>query len=679
MRSILSLVCALTVSSAVAQTSQVTVLDEDFSGYPSGSLTNEVGAHTEYHYLRAAAVAGPWAASTFRSDAASQLAWRIGSHEGKPALLQTFKNKMKHTHPMLVAGDPLWHDYTVEVSFAPESDERGETGVAFYYRNDRCYYFFGVDGPKVLLKKVEHEKEFRVPDEHVLVEAAYAWKPGDILKATVSISGWKFKASIEGGPTLEAEDGRYRSGKVALLSDQPARFNSVRVTMAQTEKESLDRQIANREQEELELQAANPKMKLWKSARTEGFGVGRNLRFGDLNNDGEIDVLIGQVTHHGPKDTNSEVSCMTAMTFDGTKLWQVGLADAWKNHLTNDVAFQIHDLDGDGKTEVVYCQNMELIVADGATGETKYKVQTPESPANTKPPYNRLGRVLGDAMMFCDVRGTGKDSDIVLKDRYLSVWVFDDKLNLLWHKQCNTGHYPYPCDVDNDGKDEIMVGYTLFDDNGERLWTHEDKIQDHADGVAILSFKPGDPLRLVCAASDDGLFFADMTGNVLKHHRIGHGQNVSVADFRPDLPGLESVSINYWSNQGIVHLYDSDGEIYRDFEPCQHGSMMLPINWTGQPGEYFVLSPNVEDGGLFDGWGRRVLRFPADGHPDMCNAVMDITGDCRDEIVVWDPREIWVYTQDDSPKSGKLYKPTRNHLYNISNYQANVSLPGWSE
>ncbi|MCP4645141.1 MAG: hypothetical protein GY851_32165, partial [bacterium] len=112
---------------------------------------------------------------------------------------------------------------------------------------------------------------------------------------------------------------------------------------------------------------------------------------------------------------------------------------------------------------------------------------------------------------------------------------------------------------------------------------------------------------------------------------------------------------------------------------CQHGSMCLPVNWTGKPGEYFVLSPNPVHGGMFDGWGRRVVRFPADGHPDLCCAVLNITGDCRDEIVVWDPNELWVYTQDDGPKSGRLYKPRRNALHNYSNYQATVSLPGWSK
>jgi hypothetical protein len=72
------------------------------------------------------------------------------------------------------------------------------------------------------------------------------------------------------------------------------------------------------------------------------------------------------------------------------------------------------------------------------------------------------------------------------------------------------------------------------------------------------------------------------------------------------------------------------------------------------------------------------VRFPADGHPTSATT-LDLQGDCRDEIVVWDPYEIWVYTQSDSPRSGRLYKPKRNAPWNASNYQATVSLPGWSE
>jgi len=146
-----------------------------------------------------------------------------------------------------------------------------------------------------------------------------------------------------------------------------------------------------------------------------------------------------------------------------------------------------------------------------------------------------------------------------------------------------------------------------------------------------------------------------------------------------DSAGLEVVSINFWRNQGILHFFDADYNLYHECEPVQCGSMCLPVNWTGRSEEYFVHSSNVDEGGMFDGWGRRVVLFPDDGHPDLSNAVLDITGDCRDEIVVWDPAEIWVYTQDDNPKPGRLYRPKRKPLCNYPNYQASVSLPGWTE
>ena len=107
--------------------------------------------------------------------------------------------------------------------------------------------------------------------------------------------------------------------------------------------------------------------------------------------------------------------------------------------------------------------------------------------------------------------------------------------------------------------------------------------------------------------------------------------------------------------------------------------MLLPVNWTGKPQEFWILSPNVENGGGYDGWGRKVFEFPNDGHPDMAVMALDLTGDSRDEIVVWDPFEIWIYTQSDNPRPGKLYQPKRSPLYNESNYRAQVSLPGWSD
>ena len=656
---------------------EVSLLEDDFSTYRAGLFSSVVGAHTEYHYLPEAAPKGNWAVSTFRSSVPSQRAWRIVEHDGEAAMAQMYKNKYSFYHPMLITGDAAWRDYTVSVRFVPQTSEK-QRGVVFRYRNDRCYYFAGVDGQRVVLKLVKHATAFHKPYEKMLAEKPLSWRPGEVLHAEVMVEGSTITVALN-GVTLTAEDDVFAAGKVGLMADDPTVYLNVAVSAGVSEAARVKEAVAAREAGEAALQAANPKPVLWKRIFTRDCGVGRNVRFGDLDGDGEHDVLFVQVLHHGPKDRNSEASCLTAMTFDGERLWQVGEADPWKNHLTNDVAVQIHDLDGDGKNEVVYCRNMEIIVADGATGETKYSAPTPAVPANTKPPYNKFPRILGDSLSFCDLRATDRDADLIIKDRYLSLWALNDRLEVLWHAQCNTGHYPYAYDVDADGKDEIMMGYTLFDDDGTRVWSLEDRLRDHADGVAIVPFVSGAAPRLLCAASDEGMLFADMEGNILKHHYLGHVQNPAIADFRPDLPGLEAISINFWGNQGIVHFYDAEGDVYHDFEPAQHGSMCLPVNWTGKPGEFWVLSANVDEGGLYDGWGRRVVTFPADGHPDMCNAVLDITGDAREEIVVWDPSEMWVYTQHDSPRPSVAFTTEKNPLYNYSNYQTTVSLPGGND
>jgi len=654
------------------------LLQDDFSGLDTGLFSAPVGPHTEYHYLPEAGTKGNWVVSSFASGGGWGTAWIIKNEGGGNIMCQTMLNKSnRSTHPMIVAGDSLWRDYRITVKFRPEDDSQ-YSGIAFRYRNDRCFYFFGIRDSSAYISIFNHGISFDKLNEKVLASGPFAFRPGQDLTATVTVKGNSITAGLNGDIILKVNDDTFHSGKIGLVSNAKAEYRFVEVLSSKEEISDLESKRAFYELESQRLQDSNPEMVVWKKIKTSGFGVGRNLRFGDLDCDGQTDVLIGQVVHHAwPRDSHSELSCLTAMTLDGKILWQTGEPDPEKNHLTNDVGFQIIDLDNDGRNEVVYCRNFQIMVADAATGKTKYMAPTPKS----KIENDRFSQILGDCLFFFDAEGKGWDSDILIKDRYTNFWVMDSRLRPLWEGSCKTGHYPYASDIDNDGKDELAIGYSLYDNDGKLLWNLDNKIDDHADGVAIADFdqNTGTEPVILYSASNAGYLRVDLKGNILDHYFNGHVQNPAVANFRTDLPGLETVTINFWGNQGIVHFYDKDGKIYHDFEPNQFGSMCLPLNWTGNGEEYFIHNPNVREGGIFDGWGRKVLQFPDDGHPDMCNAVLDFTGDCRDEIVVWNPDEIWIYTQSDNPKAGRLYKPERNPLYNYSNYQATVSLPGWSK
>jgi hypothetical protein len=259
--------------------------------------------------------------------------------------------------------------------------------------------------------------------------------------------------------------------------------------------------------------------------------------------------------------------------------------------------------------------------------------------------------------------------------------VLDNMLSPLWVGSCTTGHYPFAFDIDSDGHDELAVGFALFDHQDDLLWNLENTVEDHVDGVAIVDFGEAEPSspKILYAASDSGLPLVDFNGEILRHHLIGHAQNLVIAKFRDDVPELQAVSIDFWGNHGLLNFYDGSGEIYHSAEPLNMGSMCSPVNWAGSGVELFLHNTNHFHGGMYDGWGRPMVMFPDDGHPDMCCAALDIEGDCRDEIVVWDQNRVWVYTQDDSPKKGRLYNPQRNALINPSNYQASVSVSGWRE
>lgn len=662
----------------------ITLFEDDFASHPTGPFSADVGPLTEYHFLGEAAPQRGWSVAAFYHDE-TRMAWKIGPGSGDSglAMVQAARNATAFVHPILCAGDAFWGDYEAAVTVRP-LEVRGRCGILVHYETSRRHYFFGLVEAGARLLRVREELGFHEMDEEILARADFAWLPGRAYRLWVGLAGEVLNAEVrscEGVAivgtalaTLSARDPSFPRGKIGLSADGPAEFTSVRVS-ASGASASRSRDSRRQAEEELgRLRAQNPKPMLWKKIATTGFGVGRNLRFGDLDGDGRTELLVPQVVQHGPRDAYAEVGCLTALDLDGRVLWRNGDPDPAHWFLTNDVAVQVHDIDGDGAAEVVYCRNQELVIAEGSTGRIKRRIPTPESDGNC----DAFPRILGDCLFFCDVRGQGRAGDIVLKDRYWNFWVYDDELRLLWTATCNAGHYPTAADIDGDGKDELFMGYSLFDHDGRLLWCLDDRIAEHADGIMVADFmSPGKaPDRILYAASDDGVVIADLSGRILRHHHIGHAQNPATLKLRPDLPGLQTVTVNFWGSQGILSFFDASGELYHRAEPLNMGSMCLPVNWRGDGQEYFLLNTNPQHGGLFDGWARPVVTFPHDGHPDLCAAVLDLTSDCRDEILTWDAESIWIYTQDDAPKGTHFGKPLRNRHCNSSNYQASFSFPG---
>jgi len=115
-------------------------------------------------------------------------------------------------------------------------------------------------------------------------------------------------------------------------------------------------------------------------------------------------------------------------------------------------------------------------------------------------------------------------------------------------------------------------------------------------------------------------------------------------------------------------------------EPIHGSSPMLPVHWCGDGQEFCRLSGNVtcaKGGACLTGHLRRVAMFRDDGHPDLVANVLDLTGDQRDEIVLWNEKRVsGPHPRPPVQGNSDLLARLDN---NESKYRMNVSLPTWQE
>src|SRR6056297_2630635 len=436
---------------------QTHLFKDSFDTMQRGYISADVGKLAPFKYSPKAGQKAGWTVTAFEPETGYSSAWEIVKGEDGHFLKQNYHNitesfdlETRHTRPAIIAGDSLWQDYTIEVQFSPNA-LMDQCGVMFRYQNDRSYYFFGMDGNRLMLKLVDQVTAPYWPFERVLASRRFEWETGTRYGAVISLREERIYALLNDSINLLAKDNTLNHGKIGLTTDVPADFFQVEVKTLNSEKRKLRRKrrkLANATAIRLE---ENPKAVLWKKVKTIGYIDGNHLRFGDLNGDGQKDVLAGQARPEYSDDNGyCELSCLTAMTFDGELLWQKGIPDSEISEEHHNLPLQIHDLDGDGRKEVIYVQKNNLIIAEGKTGKILKSVSLPVTGKNN----DNLEKEHSCFLYFCDLQGKDRDGDLLLKDCNSVIWAYDTQLNLMWSLPVSKSNYAYAWDFDNDGKDE---------------------------------------------------------------------------------------------------------------------------------------------------------------------------------------------------------------------------------
>jgi len=661
---------------------RITLLNEDFKDFSIGDFPfdAEHSAMGEYHLYPNKGYCGAWfdpvCNYTYRGPS-----WIITEENGEHFLeqMRVETTNPHKTYPTLAAGDFNWKNYTVSAKMRIFNTS-GDAGICFNYQNSLNVLVLLLREQKLMLV-YRHKCE-----EKILAQADCAFDCDSFYILKAICDGSNVKCFVNGELKIEYSDELIaRGGKIAVTASVPAQFTDIAVCVSEQTKREIDQRISEIKKRDDERQSKYPKMKLFKKLDLKNFGTGRQIRFGHLTGTKEWHIVLAQCQKRVFKDAYAHISCLTAIDLNGNILWQLGEPSENESFakLTADVPLQVYDIDGDGIDEVITARNFELLILDGRTGMVKKKCKTPFSDEENSTligvPFNRYAfdRLNPDGIRIANFSGKSRPSDILLKDRYCRVYALNSDLELMWkfRNNKNTGHFPYAFDIDGDGKDELFCGYNLIDHDGSLIWTLPIE-DDHTDEIIVGRLNPqSDKGCFGLVSGTQGFILADFDGNIIKQDFIGHAQRISTGNYRPNVDGYDICTTNYWGHQGIIYFYNCKGEPVWEKETGLNGNIIAPVNWVGDGTDLILLNADAKYGGLMDGDGNIVVKFPDDdNHPVLCAEAIDIAGDARDEIIVWDKNTMYIYTQDNTI-DGEVYKPVKYPHYNSSNYRGEYSFP----
>lgn len=563
----------------------------------------------------------------------------------------------------LLTGNQDWADYTVSARVrlisdfvSPDEDHPDNTearaGLVARYQTSRHYYFFALTstGRAVFYRRADG-------DWHVLAETPLALDRRRYYSLTLCVQGNRLKAAIDGRLTLEAVDDRYPSGPAGIRTRGRARFGSVQIHAAPEEEQGQARRRASRLSREKEIQAKYPKEKLlvryskpeWEHEMTAFCRIGPGGSWGFL--------MYNSV---------SVFSALFARTYSTKNPARVGVSDLQGNLLWGrdlDIRFPFaHDANGDGRAEILGIVGDRMVLLAPDDGRVLV-----EAPLPLSCPFQGHRGVPVDPDLFpwypADLQGTGKRQDFLFKDDRDShggrtLWAYDNRLRLLWTARTSHpryGHALSACDINGDGRTEILAGIHCFDSDGKLLWNCSEadmNDDDHIDEAHLGLFGPNGEPRACGTNGNDGFFLLDgLTGEVIARHRLGHVQGVSVGNYLPDRPGKDYCVGSRWGSFGILNIIDASGRVVTTWEPDNVSQGGPPVRWTGDGRDLIFLSSSTEAFGLWDGFGNRCValecpELPFKGFYGIQKgqgAVVDVDHDGSDELVFSFPGEALVY------------------------------------
>lgn len=425
---------------------------------------------------------------------------------------------------------------------------------------------------------------------------------------------------------------------------------------------------------------ADPPERQYKSIRLRGNYTANKVGIADLDGDGVYDLIVKQpgrsIDPGRPRRSPGTYKIEAYNGRTGRFMWSFDLG--W--NIVQGVWFSpavVYDLDGDGKAEVAlktapYAATPEQAfisgngfildgpeycsVLDGLTGTEIDKVDWIGRGRITDWGDDRGNRVNRNLIGVAHLDGK-RPSLLVLRGTYTLMKIdaynyVDKKLTKVWswfgddespRVRGQGAHTLHAFDVDDDGRDEIIIGAACLDDDGKCLWNmgmgHPDwyYLADVDPARAGLEIAYGFETR----QSKNGICLADpRTGEILWgcDHPTSHIHDWGmVADIDPDHPGMEVYGME--RDGRTCYLYSARGELLaRNEDLGSHG-----------PRSFYWLDGPIKVRTPFS-YRRRtlpILKYKGDQIGEIHGQIVglaDCLGDWREELITAVEGEVRIHT-----------------------------------